>query len=636
MSLIKLENVSLAFGHHHLLRHSNLAIEHKQRVCLVGRNGTGKSSLLRLINKEMLPDEGSINCQDGTVIAKLDQEVPQDRDISVYNFIVEGVGELSGLLARYHEALLESEKNDHDEASLNVLFEVQHELDTKQGWDFHRNVENMIDRLELPADKLISELSGGWRRRALLAQALVCAPDLLLLDEPTNHLDIEAIMWLEDFLLNTQVSLIFISHDRRFIKRLATDIVDLDRGKLTLYPGNFEKYLELKEKNLEIEAQQSALFDKNLAKEEVWVRQGIKARRTRNEGRVRRLKDLRNERSERRDKLSTADFSAVASSDASGKMVFEAEHVNYSYGEQHLITDFSCRVIRGDRIGLLGVNGSGKTSLLKLLLGEYEPDSGQIKRGSKQEIAYFDQQRALLDPEKTLIDNVAGGSDMLTINGKTRHVISYLKDFLFEPERMRSPVKTLSGGETNRLMLAKLFTRSANILILDEPTNDLDMETLELLEDMLIEFDGTILIVSHDRDFLDNVVTSTWVFEGEGKISEYVGGYADYMHYLQNHKNKPQTNTDIAKEKPQAKAVTAKSPESKKTKKLSYKEQQELEKLPVEIEKMEAEQAALHKLMASTEYYQFVVDEQQKKQTRLAEIEAWLKDAYVRWEKLDQ
>ncbi len=456
------------------------------------------------------------------------------------------------------------------------------------------------------------------------------SPDLLLLDEPTNHLDIEAIQWLEDFLLNQQATLVFISHDRRFIKRLATDILDLDRGKLTLYPGDYEKYLTLKERDLEVEAQQNQLFDKNLAKEERWIRQGIKARRTRNEGRVRRLKAMRQERQARREKMAKAEFN-LGGGESSGKLVFEAEHIDYRYEDQVLIRDFSCRVMRGDRIGLIGPNGSGKSSLLKILLGELQPDGGTVRRGSKQSIAYFDQQRAQLDPEKNLIDNVVESSEMLTINGQQRHVVSYLKDFLFEPERLRSPVKTLSGGETNRLLLAKLFTRPANILILDEPTNDLDMETLDLLEDLLMAFDGTILLVSHDRDFLDNVVTSTWVFEGEGKISEYVGGYQDYLRQSRQG-SKPADDRTLPKTKLKA---TETPPVAEKKKKLSYKKQRELDSWTGEIEKLEAAQEALHASMADPGFYQLTVEEQKSKQARLTEVENLLEQAYLRWEALD-
>jgi len=630
MSLVKLENVSLAFGHHKLLDHSNLVIEHKKRLCLVGRNGAGKSSLLKLINKEISSDDGNIVYQDGLKLAKLDQDVPSDIDISVYDFVVKGIGQLADLLVRYHHALTESEASGHSEAAMDKLFKIQNELDARQGWDFQRDVDNIISKLELPADKLISELSGGWRRRALLAQALVSSPNILLLDEPTNHLDIEAITWLEDFLINQQMTIMFISHDRRFIKRLATDIIDLDRGNLSLYPGDYEKYLEKKEHNLEVEMQQNAQFDKNLANEEVWIRQGIKARRTRNEGRVRRLESLRKERSDRRDKMKTADFK-LSTGESSGKVVFEAEDVSYSYDGIPLIRDFSTRVMRGDRIGLIGPNGTGKSSLLKILLGELNADSGNVKCGTKQTVAYFDQQRAQLDPEKNLMDNVVDGSEMITINGTSRHVISYLKDFLFEPERMRSPVKTLSGGETNRLLLAKLFTKAANILVLDEPTNDLDMETLELLEDILVNFDGTLLIVSHDRDFLDNVVTSTWVFEGEGKISEYVGGYEDYIRYIEQQKKTTSPN-ETNKNKNQ---TSNKSTEKKQCKKLSYKEQRELETLPQLIEDMENEQGEIHNLMASNDFYQLSIEEQKDKQERLQQLDESLEQSYSRWEALD-
>jgi len=603
-----------------------VSIEPKERLCLVGRNGTGKSSLLKVINGEIKPDDGRVIAQNQLKIAKLDQDVPIDINRSVYDVVVDGLGNLAQLIADYHAVIVQCE-HDTSQAVMDKMFKLQHELDAKDGWGLQQKVDAMITQLELPADKKVSELSGGWRRRVLLAKALVSDPDLLLLDEPTNHLDVEAITWLENFLLTQSVSLLFITHDRTFLQRLATRIIELDRGNITSWPGDFANYIVKKEEFLRIESEQNALFDKRLAEEEVWIRQGIKARRTRNEGRVRRLEALRNERSERRNVVGKVSMD-IGTNEKSGKLVFEAENISFAYESKPLVNNFSTRVIRGDRIGLIGPNGIGKSTLLQLLQGLIQPDEGTVKLGTKLEVAYFDQQRAQLDLDKTVIENVVDGSDMVTVQGKSRHVISYLKDFLFDPERLRSPAKTLSGGETNRLLLAKLFTRPANVLILDEPTNDLDMETLELLESLLVEFEGTILIVSHDRTFLDNVVTSTWVFEGNGQIDEYVGGYQDYLRQANQQKT-------IEKAKTTTKSTQAKKNPQKEKNKLSFNDQQELKKLPAKIESLEQEIEKIQNLMMGADFYQKSVEEQTKINVRLTKNQKDLDTCYQRWELLD-
>jgi len=629
MSLLKLENVSLAFGHHQLLDKVNFVIDAKERVCLVGRNGTGKSSFLKLINNEIHADDGRVIYQNQVKLAKLDQDVPVEAATTVYDVVAQGLGDLATLISDYHSVLKQTE-TDTSEEVMDKLFKLQHELDVNAAWDIQQRVDNIITQLELPADKCIGDLSGGWRRRALLAKALVSGPDVLLLDEPTNHLDVEAINWLENFLLTSNITLLFITHDRTFLRKLATRIIELDRGILTSWPGDFDNYLVKKEEALKVEAEQNALFDKKLAQEEVWIRQGIKARRTRNEGRVRRLEALRKERSVRREVQGKVNM-AVDGGDQSGKIVFEAENISFQYENKKLIENFSTRVMRGDRIGLIGPNGVGKSTLLQLLIGKLQADSGKVTQGTKLEVAYFDQQREQLDPEKSVIDNVVEGSEMVTVQGKTKHIVGYLKDFLFDPERLRSPVKMLSGGETNRLLLAKLFTKPANVLVLDEPTNDLDMETLELLEGLVVDYPGTILIVSHDRAFLDNVVTSTWAFDGKGHVNEYIGGYEDYL------RQSAQEKTQQQAEKPKADSKAQKSTApAKPKKKLSYKDQRELDALPGLIESLEKEQEQIQQIMADAGFYQQSVEEQQKTTSRLSEITKELEAAYQRWEELDE
>ncbi len=525
MTLLKLTQVSLAYGATPLLEEVSWQIARGERVCIIGRNGTGKSSMMHLVKGSRLADTGEIWRAPGLKIGELPQELPVADDKTIFEVVAEGLDGVGALLAEFNHI----SQNIQTDEDLNKMMHVQQELEARDGWRLQQLVDSTLSRLQLPADKKMNELSGGWRRRVLLAQALVAEPDLLLLDEPTNHLDIGAIAWLEDALLNFQGAVLFITHDRAFLQNLATRILELDRGHLIDWNGDYASFLEHKEQQLAAEETANALFDKKLAQEEVWIRQGIKARRTRNEGRVRELKALRVERSQRRERQGAANIS-IGAAEKSGKQVIVVNKVSFAHqGGRELIKDFSMVLQRGDRIGLLGANGSGKTTLLKLLLGDLQPTKGTIEVGTKLEVAYFDQLRHQLDPEKTVIENVGEGSDTIMINGQSKHVLSYLGDFLFSPQRARTPVKALSGGERARLLLAKLFTRPANLLVLDEPTNDLDVETLELLEEVLMEFKGTVLIVSHDRAFLDNVVTSTLVFDGSGKVREYVGGFDDWL-----------------------------------------------------------------------------------------------------------
>jgi ATP-binding cassette subfamily F protein uup len=534
MPLVSLDRVSIAYGHLPLLDAASLQIDQGERVSLIGRNGTGKSTLLRIISGELPADSGTVWRQPGIRIARLEQDVPLSADRSVFDVVADGLGDLRDLITRYHHAVHEmTATGDHGEAALERLGRLQHELEERDGWNLEQRVELVLDRLQLNAETVVDTLSGGWRRRVLLARALVAQPEVLLLDEPTNHLDVEAITWLETFLAEYAGAVVFVTHDRAFLQRLATRIVEIDRGQLTSWPGDYATYLRRKEDALANEATLQNKFDKKLAEEEAWLRQGIKARRTRNEGRVKALMAMRAQRAARRDVMGDVRLS-VEQADASGKMVFEATHVSKSFPVQTnrtdlanapnaanpVVKDFTTRIMRGDRIGLIGPNGAGKTTLLRLLLGQLPPDSGEVRSGSNVQIAYYDQQREQLDPERTVFDTVGEGNDTVTVNGNARHVHSYLRDFLFPPERAYSPVRALSGGERNRLLLARLFTRPANVLVLDEPTNDLDLETLELLEAQLVDWPGTLLLVSHDRAFLDNVVTSTFAFEGHGRVPE--------------------------------------------------------------------------------------------------------------------
>ena len=633
MPLISLDNISIAFGHVALLDNAALRLDKGERVCLLGRNGEGKSTLLNIVDGTLHADAGRIELLPGCKVARLAQEPSFSGEPTIYEAVAAGLGYVGEQVAAYHDLLHRMETDHSNPDSLRQLEVIQHELEAHDGWRLQQRVENVLSRLQLPADRPVAQLSGGWRRRVALAQALVREPDILLLDEPTNHLDLEAIQWLEDWLSTYNGALLFVSHDRSFVRRLATRIIELDRGQLRSYPGDYEAYLRLKAEELEAEATQAAKFDKKLAQEEVWIRQGVKARRTRNEGRVRALKRLREERSERRERKGQVKAS-LDSGERSGQIVIEAEHLHYAWGEQVLVQDFSTTIMRGDRVGLLGPNGAGKTTLLKLLLNELTPSSGVLRHGTKLQIAYFDQLRAQLDPERSLVDVIGEGRDSVTINGKTKHVMSYLSDFLFSPERARSPVKSLSGGERNRLLLARLFTKPANLLVMDEPTNDLDVDTLELLEELLFEYQGTLLLVSHDRAFLDNVVTSTLVFEGNGQISDYVGGYQDWLRVRAAARPAAPSSASTAPVPPKA-PVVAPVVAATKSRKLSYKDQRELELLPAQIETQERQLAAIQAEMADPGFYRGDAAQVALTLQRLAEIEAALKETYARWEALE-
>jgi ATP-binding cassette subfamily F protein uup len=624
-NLITLENVSLAYGLDHLLDHTKFQIAAGERVCLIGRNGTGKSSMLKLMDGSLLPDSGSVFRKPNLRLARLEQELPQHITGTVYEYVAQGLAETGKLLADYH-ALILGLADSHTDEDLKKLETLQHAIDANNGWQFEQDIKTVLLRLNLDPDQRVADLSGGWQRRAALAKALVSKPELLLLDEPTNHLDIDAIKWLEDQLTSWDVGLLFITHDRALLRRLATRIIELDRGNLTSWPGDYENFLRRKEEMLHAEAMQNSDFDKKLAQEEKWIRQGIKARRTRNEGRVRALEGMRRARSERRELQGKASFN-INDVQKSGQLVVEAKDVSQSYNNQFVVKDFSIRVMRGDRIGLIGPNGVGKTTLLNILLGKTLPEHGTVTLGTKLQIAYFDQLRRALDLEKTVIENVVQGSDMIEINGNKRHVISYLGDFLFTPQRAMTPVKSLSGGECNRLLLARLFSQPANLLVMDEPTNDLDIETLELLEELLSDYPGTLLLVSHDRAFVDNVVTSTLIFEGNGKIEEYIGGYQDWL----NQRKAIPAATAVPARAPVKKASDNKS----SSKKLSFKEQQELTELPRQIEKLEAELSQLQIQIANPSFYQQEQDTVNKTLAVLQDVEARLALSYQRWEELD-
>jgi len=632
MPLLRLDNLSLAFGHRALLDKVSLEVSRGERVCLVGRNGEGKSSLLRVISGEVVADDGELWVRPGMQVAYLAQEAALDSSQSVFAVVADGLPELGQMITDYHQAVSALEHNQ-DEVSLQRLADLQHALEAAGGWQLEQRVERVLSRLQLDGDAGFQTLSGGWRRRVLLARALVSEPDVLLLDEPTNHLDIEAITWLEDFMVEYPGALLFISHDRAFVRRLATRIIELDRGQLASWPGSYDDYVRRKAGQLEVEARHNALFDKKLSREEAWIRQGIKARRTRNEGRVRALQDLREQRRRRRDRVGKADLQ-LDSGEQSGKLVFEAEHVSVSFDGQGIILDFSTRILRGDRIGIIGPNGAGKSTLIKVLLGELPPDSGTVRRGTRQQVAYFDQQRAQLNPAATVMDNVAGGSQRVVVNGRDRHVAGYLQDFLFPPERLQSPVSTLSGGERNRLLLARLFAQPANLLVMDEPTNDLDVETLELLEELLMDYHGTLLLVSHDRAFLDNVITSSLVFEGNGAIGEYVGGYSDWQRQKQA-ADKSAVTPKQRQPGTQVAAGAAAARPSRKVRKLSYKDQRELDGLPARIESLDAEQAQLEQAIGEPGFYQQPGDVVAATLQRLEQLGAELEACYSRWEELE-
>jgi ATP-binding cassette subfamily F protein uup len=625
MPLVALDQVTAAFGHLPLLEHATLRIEPGERVSVVGRNGAGKSTLLRIISGEHRPDAGTAWIQPGLRLARLDQDVPISTERTVFDVVAEALGDLSALVARYHRAAVELAEHGTP-ALMEKLGRLQHELERADGWRIEQRVELVLSRLNLPSDVSVDTLSGGWRRRVLLARALAAEPDVLLLDEPTNHLDLDAIIWLENFLAAYPGALVFVTHDRAFLQRVATRIVEIDRGRLTSWPGDYAGFVRRKSEWLANEAVTQDKFDKRLAQEEAWLRQGVKARRTRNEGRVRALMAMREDRAARRERPGAVRLE-IEPARASGQLVLEADAVTKTFGSIPVVTDFSARIMRGDRIGLIGPNGAGKTTLLRLLLGELAPDRGEVRRGANVEVAYYDQQREQLDPERTLFDTLGDGNDTVTVDGRARHVNAYLRDFLFPPERAQSPVKALSGGERNRLLLARLFTRPANLLVLDEPTNDLDLETLELLEAQLAEWTGTILLVSHDRAFLDNVVTSTLVFEGGGRVEEYLGGYADWL------RQRPVPIGGAADspvgQKPSAPGVRT------QPKKLSYREQRELDELPARIEALESEQRALGATIAEPEFYKQPAAVITAALERTQAIERELGDLYSRWDALD-
>ncbi|MFQ3222913.1 MAG: ATP-binding cassette subfamily F protein uup [Parasphingorhabdus sp.] len=622
MPLITLQDIFLSYGQPPLIDHLNLVVEPNERVCLIGRNGAGKSTLLKILTGQIVPDEGSIKRSSGVTVAQLEQSVPHDAQGTVFDVIAQGLGAEGELIKTFHHLIQQLNDNPSPKV-MNDYEECQAELERVNGWDINQRVESIITKMDLNPDVDISSLSGGYKRRVLLARALVCNPDLLLLDEPTNHLDIEAIQWVEQFLLKWEGSLLFISHDRRFMDNLANRFIEIDRGKLQDYNCDYSTYLVRKEENLEIEERQNALFDKRLSQEEVWIRQGIKARRTRNEGRVRALESMRSEYEARRKQLGTARMD-IHQAEKSGKIVAEATDVTFAFGDgEAVVKNFSTLIQRGDKVGFIGRNGVGKTTLIKLLLGELTAQQGTIKTGTNLNVAYFDQYRSALDEDKTVQDNVSGGRDMLEIAGKSRHVISYLQDFLFAPERCRQPVKALSGGERNRLLLAKLFTQPSNVLVLDEPTNDLDIDTLDLLEELLINYKGTVILVSHDRAFLNNVVTSTLVFDGSGTIEQYVGGYDDWLR-----QRKTEQTAKVATPKVQSKSSTPSI-------KLSYKDQRELDSLPAEIEGLEVSISEISGQISEPGFYQTDRAAIEVVEGRLANAQKQLAESYARWELLE-
>lgn len=626
MPLIQLEKACLSYGTLNLLDELEFGVRKGRRICLVGRNGAGKSTLMKVLNGEIELDSGQVRVKSGTVIARLEQDLPEADDLSVYDVVASGLAGAGDLLSEYHAISMSGAGAD-----LNRLAQLQTKIENIDGWSLQQRVESIISRLDLPTEKRMRELSGGWRRRVALAKALVCEPDVLLLDEPTNHLDVAAIEWLEKQLLNYNGALVFITHDRSFLQNLATDIADLDRGKLKQWPCDYETFLEYREQALAEEERHNELFDKKLAQEEVWIRQGIKARRTRNEGRVRALKSLREERSQRRERQGNVNLD-ISSGSASGKLVAELKDVSFAFENKTIVKNFSSLVVRGDRIGLIGPNGIGKSTLLRMILGQLEPQQGEVKIGTSLSIAYFDQLRDQLDLEKNAVDNISEGRDFIELNGKSRHIISYLSDFLFSGPRARTPLKALSGGERNRVLLAKLFSKPANLLVLDEPTNDLDVETLELLEEILGEYDGTILLVSHDRAFLDNVTTSTIAFEGNGIVREYVGGYADWL----RQGGRWPSDADIAATAPPQKTQAVAVDISKgKVQKLSYKLQRELDALPKKIETLEADLERLQQEMAEPDFFSKGEEVTAPVLKKLEEAEQSLEHCYERWTELE-
>ncbi|WP_445493941.1 ABC transporter ATP-binding protein [Photorhabdus sp. SF281] len=631
MSLINLSGAGLSFSDAPLLDNAELHIEENERVCLVGRNGAGKSTLLRVLAKEQPLDDGQVIYEQDLIVSRLQQDPPRDVEGTVFDFVAEGVQEQAEYIKSFHQVSCLVE-HDPSEKNLNRLAELQEVLDIRGLWSLDSRINDVLKQLSLPAEEKLSALSGGWLRKAALGRALVSSPKVLFLDEPTNHLDIDTIEWLENFLRDFQGSIVFISHDRSFIRNMATRIVDLDRGKLISWPGNYDKFLEGKEEALRVEEMQNAEFDRRLAQEEVWIRQGIKARRTRNEGRVRALKALRVERSQRREVMGTAKVQMEEAS-RSGKIIFELENVNYQIGDRKLVSHFSAQIQRGDKIALVGPNGCGKTTLLKLMQGDLQPNSGRVHCGTKLEVAYFDQHRTALDPEKTVMDNLAEGKQEVMVNGRSRHVLGYLQDFLFHPKRAMTPVKALSGGERNRLLLARLFLKPSNLLVLDEPTNDLDVETLELLEELVDSYKGTVLLVSHDRQFVDNSVTECWIFEGNGVIKNYVGGYYD----AQQQREQTVSLCQQSEKKLQAEVKAKKIKESSKRlgNKMSYHLLRELDQLPSLLEKLEEEIDQLQSQVSDTEFFNQSHAVTEKILTELSEKEQTLEAVFDRWQELE-
>ncbi|MBD1581411.1 ATP-binding cassette ATPase Uup [Pseudoalteromonas sp. S16_S37] len=632
MDLIRISKAQLAFGTHPLLDNADAVIEAGERVCIVGRNGAGKSTLLKVLDGEVLLDDGEINRVGELKVSRLEQDPPKGAHGSVFDYVANGLPNIAELLIEFNH-VSEALQTDQSPALLGKLEKLSNKIEAADAWRFESRIKLVLSQLELESNMRLEKLSGGWLRKVALAKALVSEPDLLLLDEPTNHLDMNSVIWLEQFLKDFKGGIVFISHDRAFIRAVATRILDLDRGKLISYPGDYAKYLEQKAHDLKVEESQNALFDKKLAEEEAWIRQGIKARRTRNEGRVRALKALRNERKQRVEQVGKTDFN-IETAERSGKLVFEAQHVHHAFKDKIIAKDFSTLVMRGDRVGLVGPNGVGKTTLLKLLFGDLAADGGKIKQGVNLEVAYFDQYREKLDEEATVQDNVAEGKQEVMMGGRSRHVLGYLQDFLFPPARARTPVKALSGGEKNRLLLAKLFLKPSNVLVLDEPTNDLDIETLELLEDIINQYQGTILIVSHDREFIDNTCNSVWAFEGSGQITDIVGGYTDYEQYVamrqaQAKELEKQVKQDAEKQAKQSKAS------NNKTTKLSYKLKLELEQLPSKVEALEQALEQQQEIVNAPDFFKQDAQTTQSALNELAELESKLEIAFVRWEELE-
>lgn len=628
MNLVRLQQAQLAFGNAPILDRADLVIESGERVCIVGRNGAGKSTLLKVIAGEVLLDDGEVQVIGDAVVARLPQDPPAQSTQSVYDYVAEGLAHIGELLQQYHQVVLQLNDAPDQSSLLQRMAELQGAIEAADGWQVQSQIETVLTQLELPEDEPLASLSGGWLRRVALARVLVTNPDLLLLDEPTNHLDVDMVTWLENLLKDFRGAVLFISHDRAFIRNLATRIVDLDRGKLASFPGNYEQYLQAKQELLEIEAAHNAEFDKKLAQEEVWIRQGIKARRTRNEGRVRALEALRRERQARREQQGTVKM-AVQEAQRSGKLVFEGQELNLSFAGKPILKDLNLTLQRGDKIALVGPNGCGKSTLIKVILGEQSVDSGQIKLGTNLAVAYFDQHRAQLDPELSVAENIGDGKQDVVYNGKTRHILSYLQDFLFTPKQARTPVSALSGGERNRALLARLFLQPSNLLILDEPTNDLDIETLELLEQIIADYQGTVILVSHDREFVDNTATSVLLFEGEGIVTEIVGGFNEINHYLAQQQGTKEVF--VVSEKRTSKPRDS----AERKKKLSYKLQRELEQLPEYIATLEEEQKILEQQTLAPEFYLQPHTETAPILERLAELENELMAALERWDELE-